>query len=109
MIQIIADHNIFVTETGFNDLVVNMFSDYNKIMASKKSGIIIHIKAKLAAIFFIIDMAPISFYLGLKIKHNRENQMIKLLQLAYIDKIFFKFYFYQAHIVNTSVKKIILL
>lgn len=64
-----------------------------KIMALKKSKIIQYIKAKLTVIFFIVDIKFISFYLSLKVEQNRANCMIKLLQLAYINKTLFKFHF----------------
>lgn len=53
----------------------------------------------------MIDMEPISFYLGLKVEKNKENQMIKFLQPAYINKVFSKFYLDKANMVNTLIKK----
>lgn len=41
----------------------------------------------------MVDMGPISSYLGLKIEQNQIKRTIKLLQLVYIDKIFPKFHF----------------
>lgn len=47
-----------------------MFVDEIKIMALKAGGIIQDIKAELVDTFSIVDIGPISFYLGLKIKQN---------------------------------------
>lgn len=44
-----------------------------KVMALKKSGIILRVKAELTTTFLMVDMGPISFYLGLKFEKNREN------------------------------------
>lgn len=62
-------------------------------------------KVKLTATFSIIDMRSISFYLGLKIEHNGEKQIIKLSKSAYIDKILNKFYLNKPHLTTTPIKK----
>lgn len=67
------------------------------------------IKIELTAAFLIVVIRSISFYLGLKVERNRENRTIKLLQLAYNDKVLNKFYLDKANTVNTSIKKIKLL
>lgn len=59
----------------------------------------------LATTFLMVDMGLISFYLGLKIQYNREKKTLKLSQSAYIDKIFEKFYFNKANIVQTPIEK----
>lgn len=69
-------------------------------MAPKDSGIILRVKAELAAAFSMVDMGPISFYLGLKVECNRINCTIKLSQPAYIDKV---------HAVNIPMKETALL
>lgn len=91
LLQINVDYSIFIIKIDLNGLVVNMFINNIKIIASKGSGIIQRIKVELVATFSIVDIGPISFYLGLKIKQNQMKRIIKLLQPAYIDKIFFKF------------------
>lgn len=95
-------------EAGLNDLMMSMFVNNVKIMASKKSGIIQYIKSELTTLFSIIEMGFINFYLGLKIEQNQANQMIKLLQLAYINKVFSRFYLDQTYTLNTLIKKIAL-
>lgn len=65
------DHSIFITLAGLDGPVVSTFVDNIKIMALKDSGIIAQVKSKLAAAFFMVNMGPISFYLGLKVKHDR--------------------------------------
>lgn len=57
----------------------------------------------------MIDIGPISFYLGLKVERNRDNQTIKLSQPAYIDKILIKFHLDKANTINTPMKEISLL
>ena len=54
----------------------------------------------------MVDMGPISFYLGLKIERNREKQTIKLSQPAYIDKVLNRFHFNKANTINTFMKEI---
>lgn len=70
--RINANHNIFVTKTGLDSLIVNIFIDIIKIMALK-SNIIIQVKLKLAAAFSIIDIEPISFCLSLKVEHDQSK------------------------------------
>lgn len=74
-------------------------------MALKNSGIIEQVKFKLIFVFSIIDMNPISFYLDLKVQQDRENQIIKLSESAYIKKIPSKFHFNKAHAINTLIKE----
>lgn len=47
-----------------------MFIDNIKIMGPKRSGAIKKIKKKLVLAFKMINMGPISFYLGLKVEQN---------------------------------------
>lgn len=56
----------------------------------------------------MVDMCPISFYLGLKVDQNCDNQTIKLFQPAYIDKILNKFHLDKTNTINTLIKRIIL-
>lgn len=47
-------------------------------MGPKKSRTIEKVKKKLITACKMIDMRPISFYLGLKFEQNQENRTIKL-------------------------------
>ncbi len=80
-----------------------------KVMGVKRSGHIKKVKYELAPAFEIVDMGPISFYLGLKVKRNRQNKTLKLSQPAYIDKILAKYHLDQAKPCNTPMKEAILL
>lgn len=55
--------------------------------------------------FSWVDMGPTSFYLGLKVKRDRDNRAIKLSQSAYIDKILSRFHLDKAHAVATPMKE----
>lgn len=57
----------------------------------------------------MVDMGPISFYLGLKVERNCQEQTIKLLQPFYIDKVPSKFHFDKANVAPTLMKKSALL
>ena len=48
----------------------------------------------------MIDMRSISFYLGLKIKQDRTNRIIKLFQPTYIDKVLTNFHLDKANVIN---------
>ena len=98
-----------MTKAGLDGPVVSIFIDDIKIMAPKDSGMIKWIKLELTFAFSIIDIGPISFYLGLKVQRDRENQTIKLSQPAYINKILNKFHLDKAHTVNTPMKETVLL
>lgn len=52
-------------------------SDAIKIMGPKSLRIIARVKTELIAIFEIIDIRSISFYLGFKVKQDWENRIIK--------------------------------
>ena len=107
--RINADHSIFVTKAGLDGPVVSTFVDDIKIMAPKDSGMIEWVKLELIFTFSMIDMGPISFYLGLKVQRDRENRMIKLSQPAYINKVLNKFHLDKAHAINTPMKETALL
>lgn len=74
-------------------------------MAPKGSGFIERVKAELVAAFQMVDMGPISFYLGLKVDRDREKKKIKLSQPAYIEKVLCKFFLDQANLTNTPMKE----
>lgn len=74
-------------------------------MASKRSGFIERVKAELVAAFQMVDMGPISFYLGLKVDRDREKGTIKLSQPAYIEKVLRKSFLDQANPTNTPMKE----
>ncbi len=62
------DHSIFIIETSLDGPVVNIIIDDIKIMIFKKSKMIEQMKSKHISIFLMIDIGPISFYLGLKVE-----------------------------------------
>lgn len=103
--RINVDHSIFVTKANLDRPVVSIFVDDIKIMAPKGSEMIERVKIELIFTFFMIDMGPISFYWGLKVQQDWENQTIKLLQPAYINKVLNKFYLDKTHAINTSMKE----
>ena len=71
--RIHADHSIFVSEVGLKGPVLSVFVDEIKIMAPKGSGIIKKVKQELTSAFSMMDMGPISFYLGLKVDRDQER------------------------------------
>ena len=107
--RIHADHSIFITKAGLNGPIVSTFVDDIKVIAPKGSGIIQRVKTELTAAFSMVDMGPISFYLGLKVERNREKRTIKLFQPAYIDKVLNRFHLDKANTVNTPMKETTLL
>lgn len=76
--KIYADHSIFISSTGINQLSINIFMDQIKIMRVKNSEIVKRVKQKLTTPFEIVDIRPISFYFGLKIDRDREKMTFKL-------------------------------
>ncbi len=66
-------------------------------------------RGELAAEFEIMDMGPISFHLGLKVRKDWQKTTLKLSQSAYIDKILHKYHLNLAKLFNTLMKEIILL
>ncbi len=107
--RINADHSTFVTSVGIHDPIISTFMDDIKVMGVKGLGHIEKEKHKLATAFEMVDMGPISFYLDLKVKRNRQNKTLKLSQPTYIDKILAKYHLDQAKPCNTLMKEVILL
>lgn len=94
-----------MTKAGLEGPVVSTFVDDIKIMTPKRRGMVERVKAELTSAFSMVDMGPISFYLGLKVQRDREKRAIKLFQLAYIDKVLARFHLDKAHAVNTPMKE----
>ena len=109
LVRINADHSIFVTLAGLDGPIVSTFIDDIKIMAPKNSNMIARVKSELAAAFSIVDMRPISFYLGLKVERDQGKQTIKFLQPAYINKILSRFHLDKANAITTPMKKSLIL
>ena len=84
---------------------MSTFVDDIKIMGAKNSGVIGRVKEELTAAFEMVDMGPISFYLGLKVNRDREKKTIKLSQPAYINKILSKFHLAKSNTSNTPMKE----
>lgn len=101
---IYVDHSIFVLEAGIKGLVFSVFVDIIKIMVVKESGMIEKVTQKLIAIFSMIDIEPISFFLGLSIDEDQEYKTIKLFQPVYIEKVLSRFHFDKANSINTPMK-----
>lgn len=78
LIRIHTNHSIFILEIGIKDSILSIIIDDIKIIVSKRSEIIKKIKQKLIAAFFMVDMGPISFYLGLRVDQDQEYKTIKL-------------------------------
>lgn len=90
---------------GINGPIVNIFVNDIKVMGTKETGYIEKIKGELAAAFEMVDMSPISFYLGLKVKRDRQKQTLKLFQPSYIEKILEKYHFDLAKLCNIPMKE----
>lgn len=71
--RINADHSIFISSAGINGPIVKTFVDDIKTMGVKDSGMIEWVKPELTAEFEMVDMGPISFYLGLTVDSNSLN------------------------------------
>ena len=69
--RINSDHSIFITRQGLEGPVVSTFVYEIKIIGPKNTWVIVGVKMELTAAFKIVDMGPISFYLGLKVDKNR--------------------------------------
>ncbi len=63
---------------------------------------------ELTAAFEMVDMEPISFYLGLKVDRDREKRIIKLSKPAYIQKVLTKYDLDKANPTNTPMKEVAL-
>lgn len=63
------------------------------------------VKIELTAVFSMVDMGPISFYLGLKVDQDPEQKTVKLFQPAYINKVLAKFHLNKDNPVNTLMKE----
>lgn len=63
--------------TGLNGQVVSVFVDDIEIKGMKGSGVINKVKAEQITAFSLVDIGPISFYLGLNVETDREKRIFK--------------------------------
>ena len=56
----------------------------------------------------MVDMGPISFYLGLMVDRDRDKKTITLSQPAYIQKVLAKYHLDKANSTNTPMKEVAL-
>lgn len=100
-----TNYNIFMTIIDIKILITNIFIDNIKIIKVKRSEIINQVKRKLVANFEVVDISHINFYVILKIERIWEKIILKLLELAYIDKILAKYHLNYSKIYNILIKK----
>lgn len=105
LFQINANYNIFITKHGLKRPIVSIFINDIKIIGPKRTESIERVKRKLAVVFEIVDIEPISFCLDLKVEQNWEKKTIKLSQPIYIQKILAKYHLDKANSTNTSIKE----
>ena len=94
-----------MTRAGLDSPIVSIFVDDIKIIVPNGSGITQQVKNELTSAFLILDMGPISFYLGLNVERDREKRTMKLSQPTYIDKVLSKFHLNKAHTATTPMKE----
>ena len=99
-----ADHSIFATEDGVHGPILTVFVDDIKILDSCK-GRITRIKQQLATAFRMVDMGPVSYYLGLKVERDRSNKTIKLSQPTCIEKVLRSYHLEAAKTCPTPMKE----
>ena len=100
-----ADHSIFSSSAGIRGPIVTSFVDDLNIIGPKGSPMISEVKKQLNIAFKMVDMGPISHYLGLKVERNRDNRTIKLSQSTYIEKVLEKFHMQNAKTTTTPMKE----
>ena len=100
-----AYHSIFSSSAGIRGPIVTSFVDDLNIIGPKGSPMISEVKKQLNIAFKLVDMGPISHYLGLKVERNRDNRTIKLSQSTYIEKVLEKFHMQNAKSTTTPMKE----
>ena len=87
LVRMHADNGVFVTKEGINGLIITSWVDDINLFAPKDSGHIARAKKKLSAAFKMVDMGPVSYYLGLQITRDRINKTITISQLSRLGVI----------------------
>lgn len=73
-----TNHSIFVIEISIKSLIISTFIDDIKIIRAKGSRFIEQVQKKLTITFDMVNIGPISFYFGLKVKRNYIKKTPKL-------------------------------
>ena len=98
-----ADHSIFATAESFKSSILTSWVDDIKIIAPS-TAMINKVKEELSAAFEMIDMGPISFYLGMTVTRNRDRKEIRLNQKIYIKRIVIRFGRNEAKSIHTPMR-----
>ena len=100
-----TDYSIFTIDADLDRPIVSMFIENIKIMGPNGSRVIQKVKDELIAVFSMVDMSFISFYLDLKVERDWEKRTMKLSQPAYIDKVLKKYHLDNTNAVNIPMKE----
>ena len=85
-----ADHSIFTSDAGFKGPILTTWVDDIKIITPSKE-MANQVKSELHAAFEMVDLGPISFYLGMTVVRDRANRILWLNQKAYIERVVSKY------------------
>lgn len=69
--QLHADHGIFATDQGVHGSMISIWVDNINLFTPRGSPMMQRMKEILTAGFKMVNMGPISYYLGLKVEQNR--------------------------------------
>lgn len=103
-----ADHGIFGTDEGLNGPIISMWVDDINLFTPRGLPWMKRMKDTLTAGFEMVDMGPISYYIGLKVDRDRVTKTIKLSQQAYIEKVLHRFGLLEAKTVTMPMKDLML-
>lgn len=81
----------FVTDQEVHGPMISIWVDDLNLFTPRGSPWMQKMKDMLAAGFKMVDMGPISYYLGLKVERDRTKNTIKLSQPVYIEKMLHRF------------------
>lgn len=99
-----ADHSIFASAEGLNGPILTVWVDDIKII-SPNVDMCNRIKRELNAAFEMVDLGPISFYLGMTVVRDRIARKLVLSQKAYIKRVATKFGLSQCKPVHTPMEE----
>lgn len=74
-------------------------------MGMKESGMTERVKRERATAFEMVDMGPISFYLGLKVERDRLTETANLSRPSFVHQLLAKFHLDKEKSSSTPMKK----
>ncbi|KAI5073008.1 hypothetical protein GOP47_0013114 [Adiantum capillus-veneris] len=87
--RLLSEPNIYIRHTQHSPLVVALYVDDIPLLGTKSE--VIKAKSEIASAFSITDLGPLTYFLGLQVKRDRQLGTLLVHQSKFVQEIFKQF------------------